>query len=196
MMQRMLEKRGFAASCAPVAGGIGGDPRELKRAHALIASTKLALLADERDGVAWRCWCGFGNHLTNSDAWNGLMSYAEQKAISPLEALFTLGDVIRNLGSEPFSRASVLAERYESGRAFIEKNANRKGFALLRALDAENLFEFCDVSALMEGDESAEQVRSLCVHGKAIRYFPMILAWIRIASYESRTGLEGVVVCE
>lgn len=191
MMQRMLEKRGFAASCAPVAGGIGGDPRELKRAHALIASTKLALLADERDGVAWRCWCGFGNHLTNSDAWNGLMSYAGQKAISPLEALFTLGDVIRNLGSEPFSRASVLAERYESGRAFIEKNANRKGFALLRALDAENLFEFCDVSALMEGDESAEQVRSLMRAWESDPVFPDDSRVVRIASYESMTGIEA-----
>lgn len=191
IVQRMLEKRGFMASCAPVAGGIGGDPRELDRAHALIARTKLALLANEHDGVAWRCWCGFGNHLTNSDAWGGLVSYAAQKGLSPLETLSALGDVIQKLGSEPFSRASVLAERYKSGRAFIEKNASRKGFALLRALGAEDLFEFLDVSALMEGDESAEQVEKLMRAWESDPVFPDDPRVIRIASYESMTGIEA-----
>lgn len=188
---RMLEKRGFAVSCAPAAGGIGGDPRDPARAQALVARTKLALLADPEDVVAWRCWCGFSNHLANSDAWGGLVSFAAEKGVGLVEALESLEEAIADAGCEPFSRAAVLAQRYASGRAFIEEHAGRKGFALLRAIGAEGLFEFADVGASLEGDEPAARIDELVRSWEVDPVYLENRRAIRIASYESVTGIEA-----
>lgn len=191
MLQRMLEKRGFAASCAPASGGIGGDPRKLEKSHALIARTKLALLADEGDVVTWRCWCGFGNHLTNSDAWASLIAYAQERNMGLLDVLQNLNHDITELGCEPFLRAGALAQRYESGREFIDQNKGRKGFALLRAVGAEGLVEFEDVRARMQGDETAHVLESMLRAWESDSCYPDDSRIVRIASYESMTGMEA-----
>lgn len=151
MVEKVLKKRGFSVSSCGATAGIAGDPRVAARAQALIAYTKLNLLADPKDMTAWRSFCGFDNHLTNSDAWNSLLNWAEENGLSLYDAL----EKASASEEEPFLRASALTAPFKSGKEFIEKNARRRGFSLLRAIGAEGLAEFADVSDMIEGDEDA-----------------------------------------
>ncbi len=157
MAEKMLRRRGFNVSTAGAMGSLAGDPRDSKRAKALVAYTKLNLLANPNDMVAWRSWCGFDNALTNSDAWMGLQDFADAENISLYDALEQVGSA--GFGAkEPFLRANALAERWRAGQEFIAKNASRRGFGLLKAIGGENISEFESVAATMVGDETAAQL--------------------------------------
>ena len=153
MVEKLLRRRGFNVSTAGAAGTLSGDPRVSSRARALVAYTKLNLLADPTDMTAWRSWCGFDNALTNSDAWMGLQDFAEAEGISLYKALEQVGNA--GFGAkEPFLRARTLAEKWRSGQEFIQKNSTRRGFGLMKAIDAEGISEFEAVAADMLGDET------------------------------------------
>lgn len=157
MAEKMLRRRGFTVSVLGAMGTLAGDPRDSNRARALVAYTKLNLLADPTDMVAWRSWCGFDNALTNSDAWMGLQDYAEAEGKSLYEALKEIG----NFGfgaKEPFLRSRALAEKWRAGQEFILKNSGRRGFGLLKAIGAEGVSEFEAVSSQMMGDENAARL--------------------------------------
>ena len=157
MVEKLLRRRGFNVSCAGAAGTLAGDPRDSSRSRALVAYTKLNLLADPRDMVAWRSWCGFDNALTNSDAWMGLQDFAEAENITLYQALEQVGHA--GFGAkEPFLRARTLAEKWRAGQEFIEKNSNRRGFGLMKAIGAEGISEFEAVAADMLGDETAARL--------------------------------------
>ncbi|WP_232050913.1 3'-5' exonuclease [Arabiibacter massiliensis] len=151
MAEKALRRRGFSVSAAGALSGLGGDPRESARARALVAFTRLNLLADPCDMVAWRSWCGFDSPLVNSDAWAGLQDFAEERALSLYDALAQAGTA----SEEPFPRAAVLAERWRAGQDFIAQNAGRKGFSLLRAIGADGLPEFEEAARAFVGDEDA-----------------------------------------
>ncbi len=186
MAQSMLKKRGFSVSVAGARGTLGGDPRESSRAKALVAYTKLNLIADPTDPVAWRSWCGFDNFLTNSDAWKGLEDFAIEQGISMLTAL----ERTASLTSEPFPRAGMIAQRWSSGQDLIAKHTGRKGFALLRALDAAGLPEFEDLEALMVGDEDAASLFALVRSHISDPTFPDDPHTLHIASYGSMAGTD------
>src|SRR5699024_5257272 len=160
MAQKVLRSRGFSVSAAGALSGLGGDPRESSRARALVAYTKLALLALPRDLTACRSWCGFDNHLTNSDAWANLARFASEGGLSLYDALAAVGSRDKD-EPEPFLRANVLAERWRAGQEFIAANTGRKGFSVLRAIGANGLPEFEDLDASIVGDEDACQLYRL-----------------------------------
>lgn len=186
MMKQILEQRGFSVSTAGAFPGLGGDPRESSRARALVAYTKLSLLADPRDMTAWRSWCGFDNYLTNSDVWNSLQDFADERGLSLYDAL----EQTAKAAEEPFLRAQVLAERWNAGQDLIAQHAGRKGFNLLRAIGASGLPEFEQTEGLIVGDEDAfELLRIERGHlvDPAMPENPHVL---HVASYESLCGLE------
>ncbi len=157
MAEKMLRRRGFTVSVLGAMGTLAGDPRDSSRARALVAYTKLNLLADPTDMVAWRSWCGFDNALTNSDAWMGLQDYAEAEGKSLYETLEEIGNA--GFGAkEPFLRSRALAEKWRAGQDFILKNSGRCGFGLLKAIGAEGVSEFEAVSSQMIGDENAARL--------------------------------------
>lgn len=157
MAEKMLRRRGFTVSVLGAMGTLAGDPRDSNRARALVAYTKLNLLANPTDMVAWRSWCGFDNALTNSDAWMGLQDYAEAEGKSLYEALEEIGSF--GFGAkEPFLRSRALAEKWRAGQDFILKNSGRRGFGLLKAIGAEGVSEFEAVSSQMMGDETAARL--------------------------------------
>ncbi len=157
MAQQVLKQRGFAVALAGAFSRLGGDPRDSARARALVAYTKLNLLADPRDMTAWRSWCGFDNYLTNSDAWGGLQAFAEKRELTLYDAL-ALAD---QLEDEPFLRAHALVERWRAGQELIAANAGRKGFGLLHAIGADDLPEFEETARALVGDEDAAAMFAL-----------------------------------
>ena len=186
MAERILKKRGFDVSTAGSTAGIGGDPRDTSRAKALVAYTKLNLLADPEDLTAWRSWCGFDHALTNSDAWNFLVEYAEQQGVGLLEAL----EQAAQASEEPFLRASALTARYQEGRAFIEKNARRKGFTLMHAIGADGVPEFADVDAMLEGDEDAAELYRMARRHVMDASWPESAHILHIAGYDALIGAD------
>lgn len=160
LAKRVLKQRGFNVSDAGTNTAIGGDPRNSKRALALVAYTKLNLLANPKDMVAWRSWCGIDHALTNSFAWMGLENWVKEEGISLYEGLQKVGEA--GFGAkEPFPSANNLAEKWRSGQEYIKKNAARKGYGLLKAVGADSLPEFDDIANTMLGNETAEQLFTL-----------------------------------
>ncbi len=184
LLDRVLHERGIKASLAGSCNGISGDPRDVSRSKALLAYVRLNLLADPKDMVAWRSWCGFGNALCNSDAWTYLLERASKSEQSLYE---TLEEVA---GAQPdiFPRAEILQKDWKSGQSFIEKNTGRKGFALLKAIGAQDLPEFQDVSETMTGEEDAAELFAMVRRSCMDPCYPLDSDLVHITNYENLCG--------
>lgn len=193
LAQQALEARGFKTCDCGVSTALGGDPRELARSRAQITYTRLNLLANPDDMVAWRCWCGFGNYLTNSDAWMGLEAYAREQGLTLAEAIDKAAEQPR----EPFLRSNVLVERWRSGREFIERNARRRGFALMHAIGAEELPEFKDLMGELAGDETPQEAYRLMRRHIIDPFFPSDPELVHICTPQHLGGqaYRDMVVC-
>lgn len=157
MFETMLTKRGFTTSTLGF-DPIAGDPRENGRNQVLRAYTLMNLIAHPQDGVAWRAWCGYGNYLTNSDAWSHLVEYANAANVDLLEALASLPTCVSEDGNKPFLRAGVLAQAWTEGQECIARFANRRGYALLKAIGADTLPAFAPVACTIIGEETADEI--------------------------------------
>lgn len=189
MTKKALIRRGIDASAIGAGTGLGGDPRESKRARAQVAFAKLALLANPKDMVAWRSWCGFDNALTNSDAWDRLMDFAEENNKTLLEAL----EEISNAGygaKEPFLRSRVLAKKFRAGQDFISKNTGRSGFGLFKAVGAESIDEFEGVAREMVGSESAAELFEMFSQAITDATWPENPHIMHISSLQNMVGQE------
>jgi DNA helicase-2/ATP-dependent DNA helicase PcrA len=187
-LSKMLAKRGFELSSCAWAR-VGGDPRDMGRARAMLAYTRLNLLAAPADGAAWRTWCGYGNYLCNSDAWASFMTYAEGAKLSIVEALDAVAAEVA-AGTEPFLRAGAIAERYAEGRAFIEKYAGATGFAALKFAGASDCAEFAGLEAGLVGDETAAQIFAIAQRMQYDVVFSDNKRALRVVSYAELAGLE------
>ena len=184
LAQSALAARGFETCIDAVSTNLGGDPRNLSRARAQVTHTRLNLLADPSDMVAWRAWCGFGNYLTNSDAWAGLEAYAVSNGLTLAEAL----DRAASEPKEPFLRSNVLVERWQSGHEFIKNNSKRCGFALMHAIGADEVAEFDSVIEELVGDETAAQICASMRRHILDPVFPQNPDMVRICTPQNLCG--------
>ena len=192
-VEAILNKRGFETSSAGVTAGLPGDPRENWEHSALAAYVRLGLIAHPDDAVLWRCWCGFGSYLTNSDKWQRLLEYAEQTQSSIPKALSLLAALPED--DLPFTGASLFAQRTREAHELIEKNRKRKGFVLLRAVGAEGIREFEDAAEKIDGDENAAQLFALVAASIAPGSpFPDNSRVLHIATYENIAGISADVI--
>ena len=189
LARNVLDERGFSTSIAGALHTFSGDPRESARAGGLVAYIKLALLANPKDAVAWRAWCGLDNYLTNSDAWTEMQAWAGEQSVSLCEALSRLADAQTSTSNtDPFLRADVLARRWKEGQEFIAGNARRKGFALLKAIGGAGLVEFSDIEKDLIGDETAEQLFSIVYRHIHFPVWPESRHTLRIAMPDALDG--------
>ncbi|MEG0322710.1 MAG: hypothetical protein RR619_01855, partial [Raoultibacter sp.] len=190
-MATALGKRGIDSRSALTGQPLGGDPRNSEKAPLLTAYTKLNLLADPTDVVAWRSWCGFDDYLCYAGAWCKLETWAQTESLNLTDALAKLAE----LDETPFLEADVLAERYRTGKAFIEKNARKTGFALTKIIADGGVSK--DLSSLLEpieGDETASILFERVVDHVLDPQFGAIQRSVRIGSYENLQGLEPRVL--
>ncbi len=186
-MQQALGKRGIKTSADGAFPGLVGDPRDTARAQALIAFTKLNLLANPEDVVAWRAWVGYGQQLTHSDTWGRLIDYARANNMGVIEAMAVVTDAV-SAGEEPFLKAQLIASRYTQGREFIGKNARRKGFGLTRAVGLDGQREFKGTLDTLAGDEDAATVYAVLRNKEMNPTFTDGAHILRISSYENMVG--------
>ena len=184
-MEKALKRRGFATSSSGVLSPFGGDPRESARAKALVAYTKLNLLADPRDPVAWRSWCGFDHPSANSAAWAALQDFAEAQGASLVDAL----EAAARDGAA-FEGADALAERWRAGQDFLARSGGRRGFGVMRVIGAEGLPEFGEIERMLEGDEDAAGVLALQRAQISSPSFPENVHVLNIATLDALAGTE------
>ncbi len=184
---QMLARRGFAVSSLGF-DTIGGDPRDVNRAKAMMAYTALNLLADPADAAAWRAWVGFGNYLTLSDGWDALIAWCDEQDATPLEALAAAAAAADAGAEEPFLRAFALAERYEAGQALLAAHGARTGFGLLTAVGAAGLREFAAVEEAMVGDEDAAALFALIRDRQFAPTHTADPRAVAVSSYEQMVG--------
>ncbi len=187
-MGRELAKRGVKSTSAAFKTRLGGDPREASRCRALVAWTKLALLANPNDVVAWRAWCGIGNYLTNSDAWSGLLEFAADRGLELIAAMDAAAS-LEAQGEAPFLRSEAITKAREAGLKFIEGAKGRRGFALLKAIGASELPEFETCAELIEGDEDATALFAIARESLCNSTFNDDPHLVRIMGYDDMTGL-------
>lgn len=186
-VDRILRGRGFRVSAAGAAAGIGGDPRTLDRCRAMRAYTELTLLAHPDDLQAWRCWHGYGDYLMGSAAWLELEKFADEEGIDLAAALSRVA-----AGDAPsFPLADKIAARHAEGRALIEANRARRGFALLRAIGADKLFEFEALSVRMAGDETAEELYAMMSETVDDPVYPAEDVDVRVTTIDRLCGLDA-----
>jgi hypothetical protein len=153
----VLKQRGFDVSTAAAGMQVSGDPRDESKSRSIRAYTLLNLLAHPKDVMAWRCWCGIGNYLTNSDAWLSLEHYADEKGIGLYDAL----EAASAEDKPPFQRAEALTVPFLEGKRLIKRYTGRRGFGLIAAIGGESLPEFKNVADQLVGDEGANVVFDL-----------------------------------
>lgn len=192
-LETMLVKRGFDVTKAGF-NTLAGDPRTLQKAQALMAYTLLNLAAQPDDGAAWRAWCGYGNYLTNSDAWDSLLAFAEERDLGLVGALTEISSLKASGADEPFLRAYVLAERFDEGQRMIADAEKRKGHALLRAVGADEQPAFAQLAASLDGDEDAATVYELMRQAQLDPQFTHEVHAIRLGSYAELVGCSAKVV--
>ncbi|NHM14958.1 UvrD-helicase domain-containing protein [Xiamenia xianingshaonis] len=153
-LARALDERGVATAALPHTQPVKGDVRDFARSETARMVTLLNLVADPTDAVAWRCWCGFGDHLTNSAAFAAMRESSASAGIT--------GDVaaLARLAADPspskqaFVGAQRVAEAYDQAQTLVPQLAGLEGEALLDAIAA----------AVTGRDEAAPAVlRGLCL---------------------------------
>ena len=186
-MARALEKRRIRHSTAGLPRNITGDPRVAGRHDAQTAFVGLALAADATDMVAWRAWCGFDHPLTNSDVWEHLMRYADERGLS-------LYDALAAVAADPslldYPRAGVLAEPFERGRALIAKVDGLRGFSLLSALGMDKISQFSTLADEIAGDEDAATLFALARKSLLSPRFPDDPTFVHILTQRNAPGLD------
>lgn len=191
MIRRELDKYGIQSTTVLDGQPLSGDPRSYEKASMLVAYTKLNLVADPDDLVAWRSWCGFDDHLCYSGAWSRLQKWAQEQDIEVLEALKKLNE----FSDDPFLEANILKERYQKGVEVIEALQAKKGFQLVRAfVDAQGSGGFADLLEPIIGDETAGDFFKR-VSGRILEAsFDDLVQKIRIGSYKHLQGLNPKIV--
>jgi hypothetical protein len=121
------KEAGVPTSVCPTPRPLAGDPRVVEHCASQRAFALVMLAADQNDLLAWRLWCGFGDWLLNSMAWQGLEGFAEQTGTPTLAALF---DVAGQAG-EPFAGAARLAAAVQEARDDLARLRGLGGFSLV-----------------------------------------------------------------
>jgi DNA helicase-2/ATP-dependent DNA helicase PcrA len=95
-IQQALRAEGVRSEAAWDAHIIGGDIRDKDACFNARSLTALELIADPDDAVAWRCWCGYGDYLTNSNGIAAIREFATERKMGLVDALAFLADVEAN----------------------------------------------------------------------------------------------------
>ena len=124
-----LAAQGVRAEALPDAQPLRGDIHAFARCVPARIATALNLAANPDDAAAWRCWCGFGDHLVNSAALANLRSRAEEQGVDLVQALAAVDG-----SDDQVVGAQRVAEAHRAGRALIEQARGLTGEALLDEL--------------------------------------------------------------
>lgn len=129
-MARALAARGVATQVLGRRQAVGGNLRQLEACGSARLYTALALLADPKDALAWRCWCGFGDYLGRSNVFGAI----ERQAAEHEMGVAALLDELYRTGEASTAAQQAFFEAYRQGRAMIQSLADLRGASLVAEL--------------------------------------------------------------
>lgn len=149
-----LGRAGIASSRVEGRQALGGDIRDLTKSAAAAVYTALHLAAFPASAAAWRCWCGFGDYLACSSAFDRLAGLHAQTGVNLPSLLEGLAE-----GAVACDAADVhkVRDRYERGRAMLRAARGLAGRELVAELAAHTLGDRAVPAALecLLGDVAA-----------------------------------------
>ena len=216
-LMHQLKARGIPAEILPDAHFLKGDIRSNEKCFNARFLTMLSLIADPTDAVAWRCWCGFGDTLANS---NGMLSLRNQGQPQgkTLDLVLGTSDMQQDTppDTQPSTQQDVLggfdmleglgtiigvqriAKAYKEARALIKRLSGLSGQALLEAIAKElagsgvRVPEKIESLAMgCEGSLEADSAATMVSRMRTCLEFPVYSCddVVRLVSYENVVGM-------
>ncbi len=134
-MRGTLENSDILTSWVEDTAYLYGDIRDLDKCADMAMANAVRLVANPRNCLAWRCWCGFGDHLCRSAAFSDLARALEGTddvwLCDLLFALIGQGELI--VGGDMLDRERV-EQRVREGRAMLEEAKGLTGTELLNVI--------------------------------------------------------------
>ena len=170
-----------------------GNPKKLTKSRAQQAFTLLTLLANPRDHVALRSWCGFGSQDLRSGAWSRIRRFCAENELSLFEVTEGMQD--RQFGT---SGDRWIIQRLHSLKENLERFAPLTGFDLIDALFPKDDKDFAQIrEALPENidcETTTQQILELLRTNIAQPELPTDVETVRIMSLYKSKGLTADLV--
>ena len=138
-LSRSLEARGISTAQRPNVRVLSGDPRDLGRCKTLRLFTLLALVADPRDMLAWRSWCGFGDWLTDNPGFAALRRHAARQGLAPYDALAAVAadspcqEAFDELDAAEQASLERISQAFKTGQTALKQLEGLEGRQLIDA---------------------------------------------------------------
>ena len=127
-----LGVRGVVAHSFFSEQALDGNPKKPSEVAAQESYVLLTLLADPGDGVALRCWCGFGSTTLNEKGWVRLRDYCEKAGDTPRGVLERL-----STGAISIPYTATVVKRFKLLQEHEEELREKSGRDLADALFPE-----------------------------------------------------------
>ncbi len=170
-----------------------GNPKKLEESQAQQAFSLLTLLANLKDPVALRSWCGFGSNSFNAGGWAMIRAHCEKTGETPwqtLEALIT--------GRIKILHTNPIVDRFRDLQTKLRSLNGKTGSSLIEALfpERENWAKTLRVlSATLGGNEF--DAFALLEHLRANITQPELptdVDYVRVMSLHKSKGLTADMV--
>ncbi|MDR2587466.1 MAG: hypothetical protein LBC23_04300 [Coriobacteriales bacterium] len=137
-LAQQLEARGICAEVLLTVRFLKGDIRDNGKSLNARFLTILNLIADPTDAVAWRCWCGFGDYLVNSNGMRSLRNLGQAQG-KTLELVLETSDLAPGAsdGLDAIAGVRRIMKARDEAHALIARLSGLGGQALLEAIARE-----------------------------------------------------------
>jgi superfamily I DNA/RNA helicase len=194
-----LRARDVPAEALLDARFLKGDIRRNEKSFNARFLTILSLVADSTDAVAWRCWCGFGDYLTNSNGMRSLRNLGQVQGIT-LDVVLETSDLQFDVldGSDAIASIQRIARAQDEARALINRLSGLSGQELLGRIakelagpDAQVPEEIRSLVTGCEDDGKGKSAASMVYRARSRVEFPIYKGTdvVRVASYRNVIGL-------
>ncbi|MDR0513619.1 MAG: hypothetical protein LBG81_00465 [Coriobacteriaceae bacterium] len=137
-IKRRLEEEGIPAETLPDTAFLKGDIRFEEKCLPARFMTLLNLVGDPTDAVAWRCWCGFGDYLTNSNGIRVLRALCKPGRQTLEQVLDSEGLLEHSTeGIDALASVQRVFAARDLGRKLVARLGSLKGSDLLKAIAQE-----------------------------------------------------------
>ena len=197
-MGKALAGAGIPVSKIDDAARLHGDVRDPEKCADMAMANALHLTADPKSCLAWRCWCGFGDHLCHSAAFSDLAHALDGRDAQLTDLLFGLiGENDLVVEGDLMERARI-EQRVREGRAMLAEVEGLTGKELIAAIrkhvcaEGQKTPEFDDLLGEVAQGEDARELAGRIDVSFAAR--PPLDGCVRVGAIDSLIGQTPLVL--